>query len=239
MDRWRERVRSERQYAASCLPLGDADLDNHLPSLIDKLTDALRVQATPEVELEGAAHGHQRRTLGYTVPELLWEFRLFRQVLMEALRAYYVAHGEGVPEHEIEAARECILDVIDRSMTSSAQRYTADTEEERNTVAQALYDRTRQLEERTAALEEADHQKNRFLAMLSHELRNPIAPIVTAAHLLKQAHLEPRFERARDIIEPHHTRKGRPSQAFYGLHRCRTPSGGVMRWRCRGKTNHP
>jgi signal transduction histidine kinase len=36
--------------------------------------------------------------------------------------------------------------------------------------------------------------------MLSHELRNPIAPIVTAAHLLKQAQLEPRFERARDII---------------------------------------
>jgi two-component system CheB/CheR fusion protein len=200
MDRWRGRVRAESDPASRRSALSDAQLDDHLPFLIEKLADALRVQATPEVEQEGAAHGHERRRLGYTVPEILWEFRLFRQVLMDEVREYYVATAEGVSEHEIDAARECILDVIDRSMTASAQRYTAETEEERNAATQALQDRTKQLEERTAALEEADRQKNRFLAMLSHELRNPIAPIVTAAHLLKQAPLEPRFERARDII---------------------------------------
>jgi PAS domain S-box-containing protein len=36
-----------------------------------------------------------------------------------------------------------------------------------------------------AALREADHRKNLFLATLSHELRNPLAPILTAARVLE------------------------------------------------------
>ncbi len=37
-----------------------------------------------------------------------------------------------------------------------------------------------------AALEETDRRKDEFLAMLAHELRNPIAPISTAAELLSR-----------------------------------------------------
>ena len=37
------------------------------------------------------------------------------------------------------------------------------------------------------ALERADQQKDEFLAMLAHELRNPLAPIVTASQLLARA----------------------------------------------------
>jgi signal transduction histidine kinase/CheY-like chemotaxis protein len=36
-----------------------------------------------------------------------------------------------------------------------------------------------------AALREADRRKDEFLAMLAHELRNPLAPMTTAVHLLK------------------------------------------------------
>jgi PAS domain S-box-containing protein len=42
----------------------------------------------------------------------------------------------------------------------------------------------KQAEER---LKEADRRKDEFLAMLAHELRNPLAPISTAAHLLVMA----------------------------------------------------
>ena len=38
-------------------------------------------------------------------------------------------------------------------------------------------ERTAALESTTAALQEADRRKNEFLAMLAHELRNPLAPI--------------------------------------------------------------
>jgi PAS domain S-box-containing protein len=40
------------------------------------------------------------------------------------------------------------------------------------------------------ALREADRRKDEFLAMLAHELRNPIAPISAAAELLKMAPLD-------------------------------------------------
>ena len=41
------------------------------------------------------------------------------------------------------------------------------------------------LKEAERALRDADRRKNEFLAILSHELRNPLAPIVTAVHLMK------------------------------------------------------
>lgn len=48
----------------------------------------------------------------------------------------------------------------------------------------------------------ANRRKDDFLAMLAHELRNPLAPISTAAHLLKGAPLDAaRVQRSADIID--------------------------------------
>ena len=50
-------------------------------------------------------------------------------------------------------------------------------------------------------LRAANRQKDQFLAMLAHELRNPLAPITTAAHLLKLGHLDAKGVRnASEII---------------------------------------
>ncbi len=43
------------------------------------------------------------------------------------------------------------------------------------------------LRDREAALREADNQKNRFLAVLSHELRNPLTPITNSLYILDRA----------------------------------------------------
>ncbi len=52
------------------------------------------------------------------------------------------------------------------------------------------------------ALREADRRKDEFLAMLGHELRNPLAPIRTAVQLLKlRDGGGPEAARARDVIE--------------------------------------
>jgi PAS domain S-box-containing protein len=51
------------------------------------------------------------------------------------------------------------------------------------------------------ALQEQSRRKDDFLAMLAHELRNPLAPINIAAQLLKLAGSEPtRVQKASDII---------------------------------------
>jgi len=52
------------------------------------------------------------------------------------------------------------------------------------------------------ALREADRRKDAFLAMLAHELRNPLAPARTAIHILRKVGSpEPMAVRARDIID--------------------------------------
>src|SRR5205823_4855978 len=52
------------------------------------------------------------------------------------------------------------------------------------------------------ALREADRRKDEFLAMLAHELRNPLGAISNAAQLLKRfGPEEPRLRRAVETIE--------------------------------------
>jgi PAS domain S-box-containing protein len=76
-----------------------------------------------------------------------------------------------------------------------------------------IHDR-KQLEEtlaqRTQALRLAERRQGQFLAMLSHELRNPLAPIANAASVLRTLeHSNPILVRLREILERQVGRLGR------------------------------
>jgi PAS domain S-box-containing protein len=68
----------------------------------------------------------------------------------------------------------------------------------------AFVDVTR-LKQAEAAMREADRRKDEFLALLSHELRNPLAPILTAAELMQLRGDVP-LPREREVIirQAHH-----------------------------------
>jgi signal transduction histidine kinase/DNA-binding response OmpR family regulator len=52
-----------------------------------------------------------------------------------------------------------------------------------------------------AAVRQADRRKNEFLAMLAHELRNPLAPIRNAVHIMQDVGIQPAtLSWARDVI---------------------------------------
>jgi signal transduction histidine kinase/ActR/RegA family two-component response regulator len=78
-------------------------------------------------------------------------------------------------------------------------------------VQTAIRARTRQyqirghLEEReraTEALRAADRRKDEFLATLGHELRNPLAPLLTGVHLLRlKAMQDPAITQMTDVME--------------------------------------
>jgi PAS domain S-box-containing protein len=58
------------------------------------------------------------------------------------------------------------------------------------------------LRAQAAELAAADRRKDEFLAMLAHELRNPLAPILTALHLLRQDSANPAtVDWARRVLE--------------------------------------
>lgn len=60
----------------------------------------------------------------------------------------------------------------------------------------------RKLQEQTESLADLHRRKDEFLAMLSHELRNPLAPIANAVHMLRlQKDEDPIQHRARSMIE--------------------------------------
>ena len=84
------------------------------------------------------------------------------------------------------------------SLNESLQQANRDLERT-NIVLQGEVAERRRAEQ---ALKEADRHKDEFLAMLAHELRNPLAPIRNAVHLMKMKSLEdPQLRLSRDIID--------------------------------------
>ncbi len=99
--------------------------------------------------------------------------------------------SEVVPERAAKASEQCKL-VIEQGQTvryesQFADRHLAVTMFAAGTdhVVSSGQDVTEQ-RRLQAALEDTDRRKDEFLAMLAHELRNPVAPIANAAELLSR-----------------------------------------------------
>ena len=83
-------------------------------------------------------------------------------------------------------------------LNATLQQANLDLERANVALQGEVVERTRAEE----ALKQADRHKDEFLAMLAHELRNPLAPIRNAVHLMKMKAVEdPQLCLSRDIIE--------------------------------------
>lgn len=88
-------------------------------------------------------------------------------------------------------------------------RKTRELERLNRELEQRVMERTAELQavaaelrNREEALREADRSKDEFLAVLAHEIRNPLAPIRTAVHLLRLKELpDTQRSKARDVID--------------------------------------
>ena len=73
---------------------------------------------------------------------------------------------------------------------------------ERSRADAALQQSRRELAERVEQLAESDRHKDEFLAMLAHELRNPLAPIAAAADILGEVEShEPAVKQVHEILD--------------------------------------
>jgi signal transduction histidine kinase/DNA-binding response OmpR family regulator len=98
------------------------------------------------------------------------------------------------------AARGRSLGVLTLALASDARRFDSDT---LSTAADLAARASIALDNAVLfrQVQEGDRRKNEFLAMLAHELRNPLAPISNAVHVLEAAASGPEQHRwARDVI---------------------------------------
>jgi len=144
--------------------------------------------------------------LGYTHDEFLgkelWEIGLFgdkqaSQAAYQELQEHGYIRYDHLPletKHGKRAEVEFVSNVYQVDHQLIAQCNIRDISERSRLE--------RKTHEQAEALADLHRRKDEFLAMLSHELRNPLAPILNAVHLLRlHKHEDQLQQRARTIIE--------------------------------------
>jgi signal transduction histidine kinase len=82
-------------------------------------------------------------------------------------------------------------------LNTTLQHANAELERANHTLQNEVAERLRA----ERALKEADRHKDEFLAMLAHELRNPLAPILNAVHLMQMKPSEAQLQWSGEVIQ--------------------------------------
>ncbi|MEN3353115.1 MAG: two-component system, chemotaxis family, CheB/CheR fusion protein [Betaproteobacteria bacterium] len=114
-------------------------------------------------------HGEQRWDSGWSLPELVRDYQVMRLVILEYLEA-----NLDRPLYYRESMAVGVF--IDDAVAESIARYVAYRDEHMRGIEG----------ERTRVLEDLSRRKDEFLAILGHELRNPLAPIRNSVVILRQ-----------------------------------------------------
>ena len=157
------------------------------PSMVFGLANPMFCQITGRTGLEGKSHAEVFPELeGTELPGILQEvYRTgTRYVSAETLVRLQQAGKEGVEDHYVEFNLEpmrnragAVYGIMAVAVDVTAQ-------------VQARHAMERSHAERQQLLEQAEaasQAKDEFLAMLGHELRNPLSPIVTALEVMRQS----------------------------------------------------
>ena len=144
--------------------------------------------------------------LGYELEEFLgkelWQIGLFRDKKANQA-AYQKLRTEGYIRYEHLPLRTKQGDEVEVEFVSNLYRVGSRHVAQCNIRDITLRCRMeRRDKDQAAALADLHRRKDEFLAMLSHELRNPLSPILNAVQLLRVEGNENAIQReARDIIE--------------------------------------
>ena len=147
-------------------------LRDALPALLQTIGRALKahgkdgVAATRTVAQE---HGEQRWENGWSLTEVVRDYQLLRLAIFEFLEE---SLGRALYTREVMAVGVYIDDAI----ASSIARYVSGRDAHASAVER----------ERREALEDLSRRKDEFLAILGHELRNPLAPIRNSLAVIRR-----------------------------------------------------
>jgi signal transduction histidine kinase len=200
-----------QEFAVVLLDVSMPDMDGFEAARL--IHEHPRYEKTPIIFVTGVHVSELDRLTGYkvgavdyvsipVVPEILRskvavlvELYLKRRELRELNRTLALANerlAEANTTLQAEKTRE--LQMLNRDL----QRANTELEQANRTLQNEVAERSR-VEQ---ALKEADRHKDEFLAMLAHELRNPLAPILNAVQLMRKKPLgDPQLVWSRDLIQ--------------------------------------
>lgn len=178
MQIWEEHVRVEIDAARK---QGRIALRDHLPSFLSRLGDALDPKLPTDSACENTTiceiHGKERADfLQYTIPQVLHEYHILRNTVFEVL--------ESKRGQLAKADRDTILKSFDGAAREAADAFMDErTERERAKRRSVEVERDLTQQQLKSLEADADAQK-KFLATLTHDLRNPVGSVKMALELL-------------------------------------------------------
>jgi signal transduction histidine kinase len=200
-----------QEFAVVLLDVSMPDMDGFEAARL--IHEHPRFEKTPIIFVTGVHVSELDRLNGYkvgavdyvsipVVPEILRgkvavlvELYLKRRELRELNRTLATANEQlAAANTNLQAEKTRELETLNRVL----QRANTELEQANRTLQSEIAERTR-VEQ---ALKAADRHKDEFLAMLAHELRNPLAPILNAVQLIRKKPLtDPQLLWSRDVIE--------------------------------------
>jgi len=181
IERWIRRVVQEQPNAAR---VHHQTLLDHLPLLLQTLGQSLAApldgDSAPH-QAPAEEHGEHRWETGWSLPEVVRDYQVLRLVIFEYL-------DESL-ERPLSFREGRAIDLaLDDSVSASVAAYVRQSETALRGQAETL--------------QEADQRKTDFMGVLAHELRNPLASILTSMELLRLlGSQDARIHQIRDIIE--------------------------------------
>ncbi|HYX38524.1 MAG TPA: sensor histidine kinase [Oligoflexus sp.] len=158
-------------------------LIDHLPQFLARLAETLDPNhSTDDPCVDGSCqiHGHLRANEEkYSVREMLKEYRVLREVIFKVAEE----NAKQVPQ----PIRDFIADSIEKAMEIAAEAFSGQ--------------RVQGIEDEKERANKIIGRQDRFVASLSHDLRNPIGAAVMGLEILEEELTESGHEETIDIIK--------------------------------------
>jgi signal transduction histidine kinase len=147
---------------------------------------------TSQHHLLAVEHGEQRWVAGWSLTELVRDFQILRLVIVDYLDETL---DRPLTSREVMA----IGLAVDEAISASVGMYTQYREDY---LCQLEAEKTAQETQAAEELRLAHRRKDEFLAILAHELRNPLSPIVHAIEIVKlRSPDDPMLRQAGEMID--------------------------------------
>jgi signal transduction histidine kinase len=145
---------------------------------------------------------------GFELASMIRQHPRYQKTAIILISAIHLADVDRIKGYEVGAVDYVPVPVIPEILRAKVgvfvdlYRKTRELEMLNLVLEERVTERTADLAALAARLQEADRRKDQFIATLAHELRNPLAPIATAAKILqRKASDDPDIRMAQKVID--------------------------------------